>query len=116
MKKFLTVFTIMVTMMFFFAGCAKCISTETEKVQVTIIECYYEPESIGMLPIGKNLMLIPQPEKYKTVVEYNGVQYSFTDARAYNNYKNKIGQTTTGVLEIRTFDNGIVKYDIIVLD
>ena len=106
----------MLTMMFFCTGCAKCIDTKTEKVQVTIIECFYKPASTTILPIGKNLLPVIESEKYKTVVEYNGVQYSFTDARAYNNYKDKIGQTTTGVLEIRTFDNGMVKYDIIVLD
>lgn len=116
-KKFLMVL-VMVTMIFSLAGCSKCISVEHENVEVTIVDEYHKPATTVMeynviykMPMSKTV-----PATYKITVEYNGAEYVLTDSDTYNLYKNKVGQVVTGTLEIRSYDDGSIKYNIISLE
>jgi hypothetical protein len=64
---------------------------------------------------GKATTFIMHPAEYDVTVEYNGISYTIDDEDTYNRYKDKIGQITIGTLEIRTYDNNKVKYNIIEL-
>lgn len=44
------------------------------------------------------------------------VEYTISGSDTYNKYKEKVGQIAIGALEIRTYDDGTVKYDITALE
>ena len=97
------------------AGCAECISTEYENVEVKIVDKYHRPMWMQPIRSGKVTTFITHPAVWRITVEYEGVEYSINGNNTYNKYKDKIGETTVGTLEIKTYDNGTVKYDIISL-
>lgn len=102
--------------MFSLVGCAKLVSTECENVEVNIVDEYHK--GMYMTPVfnGKTTTMITHPAVYRITVEYNGVEYTISGSDTYNKYKEKVGQTATGTLEIRTYDDGTVKYDITALE
>ena len=117
MKKINSVFLIFIIMIFSLVGCAKLVNTEYENVEVKITDVYYEPSHTAVVynPALKMPMSQSYPAIYEVTIEYNGVEYTFSDSDTYNKYKDKIGQTAVGTLEVRTYDDGTVRYDIIKL-
>lgn len=102
-------------LIFSLVGCAKCISTEYENVEVTVVDKYHRGVWLQPMRVGKVTTMITHPAVWYITVEYNDVEYTVSGSDTYNKYKDKIGQTTIGELEIRTYDNGTVKYDIVSL-
>ena len=104
--------------MFSLVGCTKLVSTEYENVEVKIIDVYYKPSytTITYNVALKMPMVQAHPAVYRITVEYNDIEYTISGSDTYNKYKEKVGQTTTGTLEIRTYDDGTVKYDITTLE
>lgn len=117
MKKIKLVFLIFIIMIFSLVGCAKLINTEYKNVEVKITNVYYEPSHTITVynPALKMPMSQSYPAIYEVTIEYNGIEYTFSDSDTYNKYKDKIGQTAVGTLEVRTYDDGTVRYDIIKL-
>lgn len=107
---------LLVILIFSLVGCAKCISTEYENVEVTIVDKYHRAMWIQPIPTGKSVMMITHPAVYRITVKYNGVEYTISGSDTYNKYKDKIGQITIGELEIKTYDDGTVKYNIVSLE
>ena len=114
-KKFITIMTI-VFLMFSLVGCAKLISTEYENVEVNIVDEYHRGMYVTPIRVGKVTTTVIHPAIYEITVEYKGIKYTISGSDTYNKYKEKVGQTTTGILEIRTYDDGSVKYDITALE
>ena len=103
-------------MIFSLTGCAKLVNTECENVEVIIVDKYYREMYMTPVFSGKTLTMITHPAVYRVTVEYNGVEYMISGSDTYKKYKEKIGQTAIGTLEIRTYDDGTVKYDITELE
>lgn len=97
-------------------GCAKCISTDYENVEVAIVDKYHRAMWLQPVRAGKTTTYITHPATWYITVEYDGVKYTVHGSETYNKYKDKIGQTATGTLEIKTYDNGNITYDIIELE
>lgn len=114
-KKYITIMTI-VCLMLSLAGCAKLINTEYENVEVNIVDEYHRGMYATPIRAGKVTTMVTHPAVYRITVEYNGVEYTISGSDTYNKYKEKVGQTATGTLEIRTYDDGSVKYDITALE
>ena len=117
LKKRTLVFSIFMIMILSLVGCAKLVSTEYENVEVKITDVYHEPSYTTTIynPALKMPMEQSYPAIYEVTIEYNGIEYTFSDSDTYNKYKDKIGQTVVGTLEVRTYDDGTVRYDIIKL-
>ena len=99
------------------SGCAKCISTKSEFVDVTVVDEYYR--SMYQTPIfsgGEFVGFMTYPAEYRITVEYDGVRYGIGGESAYRRYSNRIGDTVTGILETKTYDDGSVTHDIIELE
>lgn len=111
MKKFLSI-TAIACLMFLFVGCAKCVSTEYENVEVTIVDEYHRGTYVTPMRIGKVTTMQTHPAVYRITVEYNSIEYTISGSATYNKYKDKVGQSVIGTLEIRTFDDGSVRYNI----
>ena len=105
-----------VYLMFSLAGCAKLINTEYENVEVNIVDEYHRGMYVTPIRAGKVTTMVTHPAVYRITVEYNGVEYTISGSDTYNKYKEKVGQIAIGTLEIRTYDDGTVKYDIIALE
>lgn len=114
-KKVISILAIM-CLMFSLVGCAKCISTEYENVEVNIVDEYHRGMYTTPMRVGKVTTIQTHPAVYRITVEYNDVEYTISGSDTYNKYKDKVGQTTIGTLEIRTYDDGSVRYDITSLD
>lgn len=90
----------------------KCISTEYRKVEVEIVNKYHRvPITIST---GKTTMSMPAV--YNITVEYHGTEYTVSGRDTYYEYKDKVGEKTKGILEIRVYDDLSEKYDIISLE
>jgi hypothetical protein len=96
-------------------GCTKLISTEYKNVEVNVVDIHHSAMWLQPIKAGKATTFITHPAEYDVTVEYNGVSYTIDDEDTYNRYKDKVGQTTIGTLEIRTYDNNTVKHNIIEL-
>ena len=105
-----------VCLMFSLAGCAKLINTEYENVEVNIVDKYHRGMYMTPIRTGKVTTMVTHPAVYRITVEYKGVEYTISGSDTYNKYKGKVGQTATGTLEIRTYDDGTVRYDITELE
>ena len=116
MKKNILMLLLLLVIVFSLVGCAECISTEYENVEVKIVDEYYSPTWYQPVFTGKSTALITHPATYRITIEYNGVEYTFSDSDTYDRYKDKVGQTTIGALEIRNYDDGTIRYDIISLE
>lgn len=116
MKRKLLLFLLMVTMLFSINGCAKCVSTLQMNVRVTVVDEYYKGSYVTPIIAGKVTTMVVHPAVYKITVKYDDNEYAFTDSNTYNEYKDKVGQTVNATLEIKTYDDGSVRYDITSLD
>ena len=105
-----------IVFIFSLSGCVKCISTEYKDVEVVVVNEYYRGSYITPTHIGKVTTFVTHPAVYEITVEYNGVEYTIDERGTYDKYKNKIGQTTIGKLEIRSYDDDSVKYNIVSLE
>lgn len=103
-------------LMFTLTGCAKCISTKYENVEVNVVDKYYRGSYTTPMKAGKTTTMLTHPAVYKITVEYDGVEYTISGSDTYNKYKDKVGQTAMGTLEIRKYDDGSARYDIVSLE
>ena len=97
-------------------GCRKLVSTEYEKVEVTITDEYHRGTYVTPMKVGSVTTMHTHPAVYKIYFEYNGEEHYINNRDTYEKYKDKIGQTAIGTLEIRTYDNGSVNCSITKLD
>lgn len=116
MKKVIVILLIATMSIFALCGCAKCISTEYENVEVNIVGEYHRGMYVTPLIVGKLITTQTHPAVYQINVEYNGIEYTINGSDTYNKYKDKVGNTVIGTLEIRTYDDGSVRYDIVSLE
>lgn len=114
MKKILSI-AVMLLLVIQLFGCAKCISTKYENVQVTVVDEYHKGTYITPILSGKTVVMHTHPAVYRITVEYNGVDYSINGKEIYENYKDMVGKTVNATLEIKHYDNESVRYDIIEL-
>ena len=95
------------------SGCAKCINTSYKNVKVKITDEYYQKAYYFPVFTGKVMIMVRRPAAYQITVEYNGTKYTISGRDVYEKYKDKIGENAIGVLEIREYDDGTTKYNIV---
>ena len=115
MKKRILSCLIILVMIISFAGCAKLIETKYEMVDVKIVDEYHRSAYATPMLAGKVMTVISHPAVYRIDVEYNGIEYSISGSDTYHAYKDRVGEIVTGTLEIRSYDDGTIKYDIVAL-
>lgn len=116
MKKFLCSLAILLTVAFGLTGCVKCISTETAIVQVKVTDEYYRASYVTPTFSGKSTIIITHPAVYKITVEYDRIKYIISGRDTYNKYSNRVGEYINGTLQIKKYDDGTVRYDIVGLE
>lgn len=116
LKDRILILLLLLFLIFNFIGCAKCISTEYESVEVTIMDKYHRGSYMTPVRAGKVTTFVTHPAVWRIIVDYNGVNYSISGRETYDKYKDKIGQIIIGEVMIKTYDDGTVKYDIVSLE
>lgn len=112
MRKIIVSILSTLCLVFSLTGCAKCINTEYKTVEVEIVNEYFQDSYTTYMWTGKCTIPVHHSAEYEITVKYNGINYRFDGEDIYNKYKNKIGQTAMATLEIRTYDDGTVRYNI----
>ena len=115
MRKIIKLF-LPVLILFLLVGCSKLISTEYKDVDVKIIDCYHRNSYTTIVRYGKHLIPRRHPAVNKVIVDYNGNQYVIKGEEIYYKYKDKTGETVIGTLEIKNYEDGTKKFDIINLE
>ena len=116
MKRITSSILLVLCLAFVLTGCAKCISTEYESVEVRIVDKFYQGTRVIPVSTGKTITTRVIPSVYRITVEYDGVEYTISGSDTYDKYKDMIGHTAIGTLEICTYDDGSISYDIISLE
>lgn len=122
MKKIFTSITLLLVILLLIiapmilTGCAKLVNTEYETVEVTIVDSYHRGAYSIPVRVGKVTTIQHRPAVYRIYVEHNGEQYAFGGYDIWQHYKNMIGCAIPATLEIRTYDDGTVKYEITALE
>lgn len=114
--KYLLIIIAILCLTFSLTGCKKLVGTEYKDVKVTVTDEYHRGTYVIPVRVGKVTTMQVHPAVYKIYIEYNGNEYVINDNNTYYNYKDKIGQTANGTLEIHTYDDGTIKYNIISLE
>ncbi|MBR5014302.1 MAG: hypothetical protein IKY16_06820 [Bacteroidales bacterium] len=115
MKRFIS-FVVVLTVLFSIVGCAKLVETKYEDVKVIITDSYHRSALVQPIKAGKVMTVITHPAIYRITVKYNGIEYSINGRDTYNKYKDKIGETVSGILEKRIYDNGNISIKITELE
>lgn len=97
------------------SGCAKCVSTEYETVQAEIVDQHHRSAHTAPMMVGKVMTVRIVPASYSITVKYDGIEYTISGYDTWNEYKDMIGETVPATLEIRKYDDGTIKFDIIAL-
>lgn len=111
MKKIIPILLLLLCL----SGCAKCISTEYETVEVTIVEEYHRGMYVTPMIVNKMTTMITHPAVYQIIVAYDGNEYTIDGSETYEKFKDKVGETVLGELEIKTYSNGTVEHTIVSL-
>ena len=85
-------------------------------MDVIIVDAYHRGSYTTPMRIGNVTSVRVHPAVHRVSVKYNGVVYTINGRDTYNRYKDREGETVKGTLEIRTYDDGTVSYDIIELE
>ena len=114
MRKIIKLF-LPILILFLLAGCSRLISTEYKDVEVKIVDCYHRNSYTTFFCCGKSIIPIRHSEVNKVTVDYDDNQYVIEGKEVYYKYKDKIGETVMGVLEIKNYEDGTKRFDIISL-
>lgn len=115
MRKLITTIALIFIMMFTLVGCREVVNVETQEVEVSVVDEYYRGSYITPVYNGKTTIMITHPATYKITVKYEDVEFVLNGRDIYNEYSDKVGQTTMGTLKITTFDDGSIDWDIVEL-
>lgn len=117
-NKILCVLVALLIFIFVLTGCAKCIGTETSTVQVKVTDEYYMAAYTTMYynPATKTMMPQFHPAIYRITVGYNSVNYNIYGENIYDKYSDLVGEYVNGTLEIRKYDDGTTRYNIVDLE
>lgn len=115
MRKIITTIALIFIMMFTLVGCREVVNVETQEVEVHIIDEYHRGTYMTPVYNGKTTIMVTHPAVYKITVEYEGVEFVLSGRDIYNEYSDKVGETTMGTLKITTFDDDSIDWDIIEL-
>lgn len=108
-------FIVLIATLFFLSIVALAIVMFVFADNLVIVDTEYKPVKVVIKDTEYN-QLTPTISQCNTIVEYNNVQYSFDDFDTFNKYKNKLSQTTLGVLKICTYNDGSIKYSVVGLE
>lgn len=107
MKRFIILTTIVLSVLL--SGCAKCISTEQEEIEVVIADVYFRPSYSTYIKAGNVWTFANHPAIYRTHIQCEYGKFTISGSGTYHTFKDKVGQTAIGTLETKIYDDGDVK-------
>lgn len=110
----LAIIVMIVTLLFFLAGCKK-VTNIYELRTVAIIEDTYHKNAWTQFHYSastKSMTTIHHPERNEVSIRYNGAVYTLNNENTYEYCKDKIGQSVPCILEVKEYNDGSLKQEI----
>lgn len=104
--------TLFILLLMFLTSCAKLIKKESYEVDVVIVDTYHRGSYFTNIYNGKVFMQQFHPEVNEVKVRYEDIYKTFDSQALYEKYKDCVGDTIKGILEVKTYDNGKIKRNI----
>lgn len=113
-KTFFFTLTILL-LLFSFTGCKKVTNTYELRVNAVIEETYHENawRELEYSPSSKKVRTINHPEVNITAIRYNGKRFVLNNKNTYNYCEDKVGQSVPCILEVKEYDDGSTKEEIV---
>ena len=111
----LAIILMVATLLFSLSSCKKV--TDTYELRVNaVVENTYHKESWTELQYNlstKSMSTIHHPERNKVLIRYNGEVYTLNNENTYEYCKDKIGQSVPCILEVKEYNDGSLKQEIV---
>ena len=114
-KRSLAIIVMIVTLLFSLAGCKK-VTNIYELRTVAIIEDTYHKNAWTQFHYSastKSMTTIHHPERNEVSIRYNGEVYTLNNENTYVYCKDKIGQSVPCILEVKEYNDGSQKQEIV---
>ena len=112
-KKILSV--ILLVLLFSLAGCKKVVSTNELRVNAFVENVYHKNATVYLQynAATETYQTITDPEINRVSVRYNGKTHYINNESAFMFCKNKVGWDVPCILEVKTYDDGTTKEEIV---
>ena len=111
----LAIILMVATLLFSLGGCKKV--TDTYELRVgAVVEDTYHKESWTELQYHsstKSMSTIHHPEHHRVLIRYNNESFVLDNKNTYEYCKDKIGQSVPCILEVKEYDDGSTKEEIV---
>ena len=111
----LAIILMVATLLFSLGGCKKV--TDTYELRVgAVVEDTYHKESWTELQYHsstKSMSTIHHPEHNRVLIRYNNESFVLDNENTYEYCKDKIGQSVPCILEVKEYDDGSTKEEIV---
>lgn len=115
MRKTIFFTTTIILLLFSLAGCKKVTNICELRVNATIEETYHENawQELEYSPSSKKVRTINHPEVNITAIRYNEKRFVLNNKNTYNYCEDKVGQSVPCILEVKEYDDGSTKEEIV---
>ena len=111
----LAIIVMIVTLLFFLAGCKKVTNTYELRADAIIEDTYHKNAwtQFHYSASTKSMTTIHHPERNEVSIRYNGEVYTLNNENTYEYCKDKIGQSVPCILEVKEYNDGSLKQEIV---
>ena len=111
----LAIIMMIVTLLFSLAGCKKVTNTYELRADAIIEDTYHKNAwtQFHYFASTKSMTTIHHPERNEVSIRYNGRIYTLDNENTYEYCKDKIGQSVPCILEVKEYNDGSLKQEIV---
>lgn len=111
----LAIIFMVATLLFSLGGCKKVTSTYELRVDAIVEDTYHKKAwaQFQYHASTKRTTTIHHPERNEVSIRYNGRIYTLDNENTYEYCKDKIGQSVPCILEVKEYNDGSLKQEIV---
>ena len=111
----LAIIFMVATLLFSLGGCKKVTSTYELRVDAIVEDTYHKKAwaQFQYHASTKRTTTIQHPERNEVSIRYNGEVFTLDNKNTYEYCKDKIGQSVPCILEVKEYNDGSLKQEIV---
>ena len=111
----LAIIFMVATLLFSLGGCKKVTSTYELRVNAIVEDTYHKKAwtQFQYHVSTKSMTTIRHPERNQVSIRYNGEVFTLDNKNTYEYCKDKIGQSVPCILEVKEYNDGSLKQEIV---
>ena len=111
----LAIIFMVATLLFSLGGCKKVTSTYELRVDAIVEDTYHKNAwtQFHYSASTKSMTTIHHPERNEVSIRYNGEVFTLDNKNTYEYCKDKIGQSVPCILEVKEYNDGSLKQEIV---